>query len=129
SLVGLIEEDPERAIAFAVSAADLYRYIIRNRNRTLVPLSEEVRFLDSYYSVLRERFGDGLNLHLPDLTACQKRRMIPPVSLQLLLDNVARHNLIAEDKPLMVSLSVTEDEVVFSNERRPLRSPAPGTQT
>src|SRR5579871_3518535 len=58
ALVELTEEEPARATGFALLLAGVYRYIVANRNRDLVPLADEIRFVESYYAMLRIGTGD-----------------------------------------------------------------------
>ncbi len=129
TLVELTELDPERATAFTLTLADVYRYIVANRNRELIPLVEEIKFLEKYQSLLRERFGDSVRLHLPALTPQHRHYLIPPVSLQLLLENAVKHNQFSEEKPLRVEVELSGRAIVFWNETRRIGARSRGAQT
>jgi Histidine kinase len=129
TLVELTEQDPERATAFTLILADIYRYIVANRNRELIPLVEEFTFLEKYQSLLRERFGESVRLRLPALTPQYEHYLIPPVSLQLLLENAVKHNQFSEDKPLLVEIDLSGRAVTFWHETRQTRARSPGSQT
>jgi len=126
TLVELTEENPERATAFTLTLADVYRYIVAHRNCELVPVADEIEFLGKYYSLLRLRFGQGLHLHLPVPPPRHQIYRIPPASLQLLLENAVKHNEFNEECPLCVAVEFDEHAIVFSNDRRGKHSAALG---
>lgn len=129
NLVELTEADPERATEFTLRLADVYRYVVANRNRELIPLMEEIQFLESYRALLGLRFGRSILLQLPTLSTRAQHYLIPPVSLQLLLENAVRHNQFCDEKPLRVVVELGERMIVVSNETRPLAVATPGAQT
>jgi LytS/YehU family sensor histidine kinase len=105
----------------------VYRYIVAHRNCDLVPVTDEIGFLGTYYSLLRLRYGHGLHLHLPALSADHRIYRIPPASLQLLLENAVKHNEFSEESPLRVTVELHEHAIVFSNDRRGKPAPALGS--
>ncbi|MEZ5403525.1 MAG: sensor histidine kinase [Bryobacteraceae bacterium] len=117
TLAGLTEEDPERATDFTVALADVYRYILRTRERDLVPVREEVDFVRNYYSLLRLRFDDGVELSLPSEAPLDAS--IPPAALQTALENAVKHNEFSAANPLVVSVEWSGDEVVVRNRKAP----------
>jgi hypothetical protein len=119
TLAGLIEEDPERAVGFTSTLADVYRYILCNHSRELVTLREELGFLDNYCSLLRLRFDDVLLLDVPDEPARSDQLWLPPVSLQLLLENAVKHNDFTTDRPLRVEVRLEPGVAVVTNTRQP----------
>jgi sensor histidine kinase YesM len=117
SLAWLIPRDPRRAVAFAERLGEVYHYILSNRERNLVPLGEELRFAAGYADLLRLRFGDAVRLQregAADVAAL----LIPPVSLQVLLENAVKHNAVREEAPLEIRLALGEDWIEVSNRRR-----------
>ena len=129
TLVGLTEEDPHRATEFTVTLAGVYRYVVANRNRELIPLMDEIRFLEKYHSLLQLRFGDAVRLDLPPLTPHAQHSLVPPVSLQCLLENAVKHNRCSIEQPLRVTVEFEPGAIVVSNEKRPLADPPPGAAT
>lgn len=128
TLASLIEEDPARALDFNYKLAEIYRYILAKRNVELVPLREEVAFLNNYYSLLKLRFEDGIDLRLPREKNWPDGLLIPPISLQVLLENAVKHNECAADAPLTVRLEMFGDTVKLENEKRPRRQPRVSTR-
>lgn len=127
TLSHLIADDPDRALAFNDSLAEVYRYILCNRGRDLVLLREELAFLRQYYFLLRLRFGPALVLDA-DGVADLDRLLIPPISLQVLVENAVKHNMFDRESPLVLVLWVEGDVVRFRNPRRPKVLDRPSTK-
>jgi len=124
SLAFLIPREPPRAVEFAERLGEVYRYILTNRERNLVPLGEELRFAESYADLLRLRFGDAVRLHR-DGEADLESLLVVPVSLQVLLENAVKHNAPSAETPLVIRLALAEDRIEVSNRRRSEPSAAP----
>ena len=118
TLVQLIRSQPERAVEFTESLADAYRYLLDQRDRDLVLLRDELAFLDRYAFLLRIRFGDALVVRVHDPADRAGRLLVPPVALQVLLENVVKHNRLDGD-PMVVDICVESDAVRVRNPRRP----------
>lgn len=113
----LIENDSIKAKLFNDNLADVYRYILFNKDRDLVLLSEELLFAEKYFSLLKIRFGDSVSLKVS--SSIEKDNfLIPPISLQILLENAIKHNAFSERKPLVISLDIQNEKVVITNEIR-----------
>jgi Histidine kinase len=118
TLSHLVETDPGRAREFNERLADIYRYMLRRRERDLVPLGEELDLVRDYVWLLRIRFGDAIALSIAgDAPAAQ----VPPMSLQLLVENAVKHNELGEDRPLEIDIDVRAGEVAVSTSYRPRR--------
>jgi LytS/YehU family sensor histidine kinase len=120
TLSHLIRTDPERAWEFNEHLADVYRYILINKEKELVELGEELEFVENYFSLLKLRFGDGIRL-LRNGSGRSDDFLIPPISLQILLENAVKHNEIDEKSPLEISLRI-EDSVVHVRNRKRWKS-------
>lgn len=120
TLSWLIEHDPQKALRFNESLADVYRYILMHKDKELVPLDDELDFLNSYFELIKLRFGDGIQMDFRITDA--KNLYIPPISLQILLENVVKHNEFDTRHPLYVDLRVNDQEILFSNKIREKRT-------
>jgi LytS/YehU family sensor histidine kinase len=127
TLSHLIADDPDRALAFNDSLAEVYRYILYNRGRDLVLLREELAFLRQYYLLLRLRFGPALVLEADGVQDVD-RLLLPPISLQVLVENAVKHNTFDRESPLVLVLWVEGDTVRFRNARRPKVLDRPSTR-
>lgn len=103
TLVYLIPEDPNRAIRFVEQLSRVYRYVLEIREEELVPLYKELEFLDACLHLVKERFGDNLQIELSILPEAQHRQL-PPLSLQMLLENAIKHNIISQESPLKLEV-------------------------
>ncbi len=107
SLTALIGEDPAKAEAFSEELSTVYRYLLRANETPLVPLTAELDFLDSYYHLLKTRHGDALTL-VRQVQPASEEKQIPPLTLQLLIENAVKHNVILPEQPLVIELSTDE---------------------
>ncbi len=100
----LIQDDSEKAEKFLNELSKVYRYLLRSNNDQLVSLNTELNFINSYYYLLNERYGDGLSLEI-NIPEQYKELMIPPLTLQMILENVFTHNVICKEFPLSVKIN------------------------
>jgi len=115
TLASLIEEDSNIAIDYTVQLSDLYRNILTFRDKDLVPLGEEIEILKSYIYIQQSRFGNALqvNIDIPERLLAEKK--IVPLSLQLLVENAIKHNVVSQTTPLIVNITANEDDVSVRN--------------
>lgn len=115
TLSHLIEEKPAKAKLFNDQLADVYRYILQHKKQELVLLREEMYFLNDYFSLLQTRFENAVQLTIevpePEFVAY----LIPPISLQLLVENAIKHNEFSNRNPLIITIKREEDQLVVSN--------------
>ncbi len=124
SLISLIDENPKQAGAYAEELSTVYRYLLRSNDTPLVSLASELEFVDSYYHLLKTRHGDSLTLVTRILPGMETRQ-IPPLTLQLLIENAVKHNVILPDQPLTIDLITNEQHclIVRNNvQRKPSRA-------
>jgi len=119
----LIEHDRAKALQFNSALADAYRYILRNKSQELVLLMDEIEFLGHYCSLLKLRFSEGIQISLPADKDLLKAYLIPPISLQVLLENAVKHNHFSAEQPLELRLTIQQDAISVCNEVR-RKSPA-----
>ncbi len=100
-LTSLIEEDPDQAQHFTTSLSKVYRYVLEQKNKEVVPVEEEYAFARTYVRLLKMRFEDGIVFDLPEKSRHPEARIVP-LSLQLLLENAVKHNRVTPDQPLHI---------------------------
>ena len=103
TLVALIEETPGKAVRFTEEMSSVYRYVLVSNERPLVSLAEELGFIQAYYYLLNTRYGDSLSLEIVGMEDAERLR-VPPLTLQLLLENAVKHNRATTENPLCVKL-------------------------
>lgn len=119
----LIGHDANAAREFNAGIARVYRYILASRGRALVLLDEEFGFFEDYLNLLRVRFGPALRVHI-DVDAQRRDRMLlPPIALQVLLENAVKHNAFSRSEPLDVHVLIDGDALVLRNPRNPRQDP------
>ena len=119
SLSALISENPAEAEKFLDELTKVFRYLLRNNQTELIDLGAELGFIRSYYNLLHSRYGGSLlmsiNIADPYLT-----QMLPPMTLQLLVENAVKHNRLQKDNPLHLEIFISDDEklIVRNNLRK-----------
>ena len=127
TLVQIIPEDPEKAVLFTQRLSAVYRRILEYRHRELIPLSEEMEALRDYVFLMQTRFEDKLRVEwvgegsqVPYASPDERpARYVVPLSLQLLVENALKHNVISNSAPLTVTIAVSPDTVTVTNDLRP----------
>ena len=109
SLSSLIGDDPEKAEEFLDEMSKVYRYLLRNNDDNLIPLSMELQFINSYYHLLKTRYGEAINLDIKVSDECSQR-LLPPLTLQILMENAVKHNIILKEEPLQIEIICTNNE-------------------
>jgi sensor histidine kinase YesM len=107
-LTSLVDEN-EDAVRYIKKLSEVYRYLLENKDKQIVSLSSELKFAEAYIYLHKIRFGDNLksNINVSDTNFS-----IVPLSLQMLIENAIKHNIISEDAPLNIEI-YTEDEYVI----------------
>lgn len=106
TLSSLLYEDKAGAGRYVKEMSQVYRYLLRNNDDELVPLKTELQFIHSYYHLLKTRFGTAIQLavNVPEpFTAC----LLPPLTLQMLVENAVKHNNASKDAPLTILIECT----------------------
>ena len=112
TLSSLIGEDPQRAEKFADEMSRMYRYLLQSNDQEQVTLGEELRFIRSYAHLLGVRYGEGLGMQV-DVSEEYHDRLLPAMTLQLLVENAVKHNAIHRESPLHIRICVNEDAVLM----------------
>ncbi len=108
SLSSLISEDPKMASKFLDEMSKVYRYLLRNNEEGLTTLTAELQFVRSYFHLLKTRYGDGIDIRINVDAACMNAQ-IPPLTLQLLIENAVKHNVILKEQPLQIDIIAIND--------------------
>lgn len=129
SLASLIEEDPARAQYFVCEMASVYRYLLQSNENELVSLQNEIDFIVAYTGMLTTRFPEGLQVNI-NIDDEDRNKMIPPLTLQLLLENAVKHNVVLASKPLKVDISTADHKFLkVCNNLQPKTSPVQSNKT
>lgn len=113
-LTSLIEENPENAQRFTTSLSKVYRYVLEQKNKDLVTVDEELDFARTYMTLLKMRFEDSIIFDIPENASNPESKVIP-LSLQLLLENAVKHNMVTTSKPLHIKVYETNGMLIVEN--------------
>ena len=113
-LSSLIEENPENAQKFTTSLSKIYRYVLEQKDKELVPVEEELAFAKTYMNLLKMRFENSITFDLPSDYNNPEAKVVP-LSLQLLLENTIKHNVVSEQRPLHIKIYIENNYLIVAN--------------
>jgi two-component system LytT family sensor kinase len=117
-LTSLIGENPTQAERFTTKLSKVYRYVLEQRNKDLVPIEEELKFAKTYMELLGMRFEDAVKFNIPDSISNDALKIVP-LSLQLLLENAVKHNVVSSSKPLTINIYEEGNYLIIENNINP----------
>jgi hypothetical protein len=117
-LTSLIEENPKNAQKFTTSLSKVYRYVLEQKNKDLITVDEELKFANTYMSLLKMRFEDSIIFEIPDHASNPESKVVP-LSLQLLLENAVKHNMVTSSKPLHIKIYESGGMLIVENNLQP----------
>ena len=113
-LSSLIEENPDNAQRFTTSLSKIYRYVLEQKDKELVSVSEELTFAKTYMNLLKMRFENSITYDIPTDFNNEDAKVVP-LSLQLLLENTIKHNVVSEQKPLHIKIYIENNYLIVEN--------------
>ncbi|MDC8003550.1 2TM domain-containing protein [Aureisphaera galaxeae] len=117
-LTSLIEENPVAATKFTTSLSKVYRYVLEQKNKELVTVEEELKFAKIYMSLIKMRFEDSIVFTIPENINNPEAKVVP-LSLQLLLENAVKHNMVTPSRKLHISIVEENGNLVVRNNVQP----------
>jgi two-component system, LytTR family, sensor kinase len=115
SLSSLISENPSQAEEFLDELTRVFRYLLKNNELELTTIFQELTFINSYFHLLQTRYGKGIIMHINVSKDCESY-LLPPLTLQLLVENAVKHNRIHKEEPLTIEIFSSDDnELVVRN--------------
>lgn len=117
TLTTIVEEDTPKAVAYIQELSVVYRYVLNSQKSTWVDLPSELKFTQSYITLLKMRFEEDLKV---EMDICEKHTnyFILPLTVQLLIENAVKHNEISNSLPLVVRIFCNEEQLVVSNNKQ-----------
>jgi len=114
TLSSLIPDDPGQAVDFVQQLSKVYRHILQIKDEQSILLKDELDVMKAYAFLLKTRFGDNLEIkiNIPDE---KLQRKIVPLSLQILMENAIKHNIVSSEKPLKIEIFAENGRLVVSN--------------
>ncbi|TGE04113.1 sensor histidine kinase [Hymenobacter fodinae] len=127
-LGSLIHLDADRAVQFLGQLSDVYRVLLDTGAQPLIPLRREMTLVRAYASLMETRFGEALRVEW-DIAPAWEQALVPPTSVQMLLENAIKHNGSTVRKPLRIKVSATDGLLVVENNRQPRTDAVASTHT
>ena len=118
TLSHLISVDHEKAQLFTQKLAQVYKYLLINKDRELISLNDEIKFIDDYFFLLNIRYDNRLSLSFNLDNNYVEKIMIIPCSLQLLVENAIKHNQFSEQDPLQINVTLNGEYLKVENNVR-----------
>ena len=113
-LASLIDENPDQAQRFTTALSKVYRYVLEQKDKELVSVKEELAFARTYIKLLKMRFENSIYFESPDELSNEDAKVVP-LSLQLLLENTIKHNVVSENRPLKIKIYEEAGNLVVQN--------------
>jgi len=114
TLSSIIPEDPQQAVDFVQQLSKVYRHILEVKDEKSIPLKDELDVLKAYAFLLQTRFGHNIEIDINVADEKLQKRIVP-LSLQLLMENAIKHNIVSADKPLKIEVYAENGSLVVSN--------------
>ena len=117
-LTSLVYKNQDKAVDFINELSKVYRYVLENKSSELVTLQEELAFLDHYVYLLKIRFEEGISF---DIKIDKKMivKCLPPICLQMLVENTIQHNETSQANPLKVFIYTENNHLIIENAIQP----------
>ncbi len=123
----LISIDPANARLYNDTLAKVYHYILFNKEKNFVLVREEVEFLSNFFYLLKIRFGSAIGMVVKIDSLQAEELYIPPISLQILLENAIKHNELNENAPLVIDVHISDNYILVKNKVYKKQYASPGT--
>ncbi|HEX3934804.1 MAG TPA: histidine kinase, partial [Puia sp.] len=114
TLSAVIPDNPGAAIDFVQQLSKVYRHILEVRDEQSILLKEELEVLEAYAFLLKTRFGENLNISIRVADELLQQRVVP-LSLQILMENAIKHNIVSSAKPLQIDVYAGDEHLVVRN--------------
>lgn len=121
TLIAEIEFEPSNAVRFTKNLSSVYRYVLQCQEKTLVSLTEELEFMKSYLFLHEVRLGNCITCNY-QIPSTYYDCLIAPLTLQLLVENVIKHNSITSGKPMQIDIGIKNNYLIVSNPIHPKKS-------
>ena len=114
TLSAIIPDNPDQAIDFVQQLSKVYRHILEVKDEQSIPLNDELDVLRAYAFLLKTRFGDNLDINIR-VSEDRLHQQIVPLSLQILMENAIKHNIVSSAKPLHIDVFAENGRLVVRN--------------
>lgn len=112
ALTSLVYDDQAKAVEFIRKLSQVYRYVLDKKDEELVPIQDEIDFMSNFIFLQKIRFGENLSIEISDESVAG---YLPPLALQILVENAIKHNVVSEKYPLTINVKITDDHCYIEN--------------
>ena len=119
ALSSLVYEDQDKAVEFIRKLSQVYRYVLDRKDEELVPLTEEMDFVRNFVYLQQIRFGDNL---IVEMEGDESNAHVPPLAIQLLIENAIKHNVVSEKDPLKIQVLIAHGHCIVQNSLKEKKS-------
>ncbi|WPV64713.1 MULTISPECIES: sensor histidine kinase [unclassified Chitinophaga] len=112
---------------FVVQLSHVYRYLLNINEHQITKLVDELNFIDSYLYILYQRFEGDLKVQI-NIPEQYHNYLIPPLAIQLLIENAIKHNALSPETPLLIEIFIENETVTVKNIRQPKKYPVESTK-
>jgi ligand-binding sensor domain-containing protein len=128
TLISTIEDNPKMAVSYVEHLSEFFRNIVNYRDKDVITLGEEITLMQTYFYLQQKRYGNHLKLNINVTEEAKKHTFIPPLTLQLLLENAIKHNAVSKETPLLVELYMENEKwLILRNNINPKLSKEVGS--
>jgi sensor histidine kinase YesM len=127
-LSSLVYQDQDKALEFINQLSKVYRYLLDTNGKELVSLESEMNFIQSYNYLLKIRFDTNIAFVI-DISEREKKLMLPPMALQMLVENTIKHNEVSSEQPLKVEIIASGETLLVRNNFQPRRNREVSSET
>lgn len=110
-VTALVEDQPRTAISYITKLSSIYRYMLANRMRNVISVAEELEFIRAYLYLYQIRYGDGIQITIEESKASANQGL-PPLTLQLLIENAIKHNVFSLESPLKINILFPDNKTI-----------------
>ena len=119
TLISTIEDDPKMAVEYVEQLSDFFRNIVTYRDKDIIALKEELNLLQTYFFLQQKRYGDTLVMQVNINEEAATTNYIPPLTLQLLVENAIKHNAVSRESILKIAIYISGDKLIVHNNINP----------
>ncbi|WP_317173783.1 sensor histidine kinase [Mucilaginibacter rigui] len=127
TLKSMVDFGDENASDFIVKLSDFYRYSLESRQKDVVPIEQELKMLSPYFFLIKSRFEEDISIEIM-LSANHNGVLVPTFTLQLLVENAVKHNIISLDQPLHIEIVSDGNRILVRNNLQLKNIPEPSTK-
>lgn len=115
TLISTIEDNPKAGVEYVENLSDFFRNIVNYRDKDTISLQEEIALLQNYLYLQQKRYGSNLRLSIDATEKEQQQIFLPPLTLQLLMENAIKHNVVSKESALTINVALKDGYLVVQN--------------